>query len=75
MLFFTQIAWTISDETTQDAYPNANSPAEIRAQAGATFKITDTKLQVPAATLSTEDHNRLLKQLKKKKDLKKLLNG
>ena len=74
VLFFTQINWAITDETTQDAYPNANSPVpEIRAPTGTTFKITDTKLQVPVATLSTEDHNRLLEQLKK--GFKKPLNG
>ena len=31
---------------------------------GATFKITDTKLYVPVVTLSTEDDNKLLEQLK-----------
>ena len=31
---------------------------------GATFKITDTKLYEPVVTLSTEDDNKLLKQLK-----------
>ena len=33
-------------------------------QQGATFKITDTKLYVPIVTLSTEDDNKLLEQLK-----------
>ena len=33
-------------------------------QQGATFKITDTKLYVPIVTLSTEDNNKLLEQLK-----------
>ena len=33
-------------------------------QQGATFKITDTKLYVPTVTLSTEDDNKLLEQLK-----------
>ena len=32
--------------------------------ANATFKITDTKLYVPVVTLSTEDDNNFLKQLK-----------
>ena len=31
---------------------------------GATFKITDTKLYVPVVTLSTQDNNKLLEQLK-----------
>ena len=30
----------------------------------ATFKITDTKLQVSVVTLSTENYNKLLEQLK-----------
>ena len=46
---------------------------EIRASAGATFKIADTKLYVLVATLSTEDGNKHLEQLKQ--DLKELLNG
>ena len=46
---------------------------EIRASAGATFKIADTKLYVIAATLSTEDDNKLLEQLKQ--DLKEPFNG
>ena len=61
-------------ETTWDAEPNANpSVPEIRASAGATFKIADTKLYVIVATLSTEDDNKLLEQLKQ--DLKEPFNG
>ena len=30
----------------------------------ATFKITDTKLYVPVVTLSNQDYNKLLEQLK-----------
>ena len=37
--------------------------AEVNNPTNATFKITDTKLYVPA-TLSTEDDNKLLEQLK-----------
>ena len=33
-------------------------------QQSATFKITDTKLNVPIVTLSIKDDNKLLKQLK-----------
>ena len=63
-----------TDETTRDAEPNANPPVpEIRASAGATFKIADTKLYVIVATLSTEDDNKLLEQLKQ--DLKEPFNG
>ena len=54
-----------TDETTQDADPNANAPVpEIRAPTGSTFKIRDTKLYVPVVTLSTQDDNKLLEQLK-----------
>ena len=55
----------ITDETTRDANPNANPPVlGIRVPAGATFKITDTKLYVPVVTLSAQDDNKLLEQLK-----------
>ena len=36
----------------------------IAALTGATFKITDTKLYAPVVTLSTQDDNKLLEQLK-----------
>ena len=52
-----------------DADPNANPPVlEIRVPAGAAFKIEDTKLYVPVITLSTEDDNILLEQLKIQKN-------
>ena len=55
----------IIDDTTRDADANAYPPVlEIRAETGPTFKITGTKLYVPAVTLSTEDDNELLEQLK-----------
>ena len=38
--------------------------ARIDALTSATFKITDTKLYVPVATLSTKDDNNFLEQLK-----------
>ena len=37
---------------------------KIDAPTNATFKITDTKLFVPVVTLSTEDDNNFLEQLK-----------
>ena len=37
---------------------------EINNPTNAIFKITDTKLHVPVATLSTKDDNNFLKQLK-----------
>ena len=36
----------------------------VKAPTGATFKITDTKLYVPVVTLSTEDDNKLLEEIK-----------
>ena len=55
----------IIDDTTRDADPNADpSVLKIRAETGPTFKITGTKLYVPAVTLSAEDDNELLEQLK-----------
>ena len=36
----------------------------MNAPTGATFKITETKLYVPVVTLSTQDDNKLLEQLK-----------
>ena len=52
----------ITDEATQDADPNINPPVpEIKVSAGA---ITDTKLNVPVVTLSTQDDNKSLEQLK-----------
>ena len=55
----------ITDERTQNLDPNTNPPVlEIRTPTGATLKITDTKLYVPVVTLSTEENNKLLEQLK-----------
>ena len=49
------------DMTTRDE--EGNNPA-IVVPKNATFSITDAKLYVPVATLSTEDDNKLLEQLK-----------
>ena len=61
----------LTDITTQaakNANPNADPPVEAReridAATSATFEITDTKLYVPVATLSTEGDNNFLEQLK-----------
>ena len=55
----------ITDKTTLDANPNADPPVpEIRAPTDATFEITNTKLYLLVVTLSTEDDNKLLQQLK-----------
>ena len=57
----------LTDITTQTSRAaqgdNPASPA-INASANARFKITDTKLYVPVVTLSTEDDNNFLEQLK-----------
>ena len=52
-----------TDETTHNADSNSHHH-EIRASAGATFKITDAKLYVLVVTLSAEEDNKLLEQLK-----------
>ena len=55
----------ITSKVTRDADPDVNpAVAEINNPTGATFKTTDTKLYLPVATLSTEDDNKLLEQLK-----------
>ena len=52
-------------KATRDADPDAHpAVAEINNPTNATFKITDTKLYVPVVTLSTEDDDKLLEQLK-----------
>ena len=57
----------LTDITTQTARaPQGDNPARpaINAPTNATFQIKDTKLYVPVATLSTEDDNKFLEQLK-----------
>ena len=51
----------LTDMTTKDV--EGNNPA-INASTNATFKITDTRFYVPVVTLSTENDNILLEQLK-----------
>ena len=55
----------IISKATKDADPDA-SPAVAATDnpTNETFKITDPKLYVPVVTLSTEDDNKLLEQLK-----------
>ena len=53
--------------TTHGAVPaqgNVPTIPAIAAPTGATFSITDTKLYVPVVTLSTQDDNNILEQLK-----------
>ena len=61
----------LTDITTQAARianPDPDPPVEAReridAPTNAAFKITDTKLYVPVVTLSTEDDNNFLEELK-----------
>ena len=51
----------LTDITTTDA--QGDNPA-IAAPTGATFKIKDTKFYIPVVTLSAENDNKLLEQLK-----------
>ena len=55
----------ITGKVTRDADPDEDpAVAEFNNPTGAAFKITDTKLYLPVATLSTEHDNKLLEQLK-----------
>ena len=55
----------LTNKATTEAKPNANpAVVEINNPANATFKIRDTKVYVPVVTLSTQDDNKLLEQLK-----------
>ena len=64
----------ITSKATREADPDADPAVDqINNPTGATFKIKDTKLYVPLVTLSAENDNKLLEQLKQ--DLKEQLNG
>ena len=55
----------ITSKVTRDANPNANpAVAAIINPTNVEFKVTDTKLYVPAVTLSTENDKKLLEKLK-----------
>ena len=55
----------ITSEATREADLDADPPVdEINNPKNATFKIKDTKLYVPVATLSAENNNKLLGELK-----------
>ena len=55
----------ITSKATRDADPDAGpAVAAVNNPTNAKFKTTDTKLYVPLFTLSTEDDNKLLQQLK-----------
>ena len=50
---------------TTTAADSQGNPTVIEAPTGAIFIITDATLYVPVVTLSTDDDNKLLEQLKK----------
>ena len=55
----------LTSKAAREADPDANFALdEINNPTNATFKITDTKLHVPVVTLSTENDNKFLEQLK-----------
>ena len=58
----TQTEWW--RDANPDAYPPVEARERIDAPTNARFKVTDTKLYAPVFTLSTEDDNKLLEQLK-----------
>ena len=66
------LTWSENCILTVSAQGDNPARLVINAPTGATFKVTDTKLYVPVVTLSTEDDNKLLEQLKQ--DLKGKLN-
>ena len=58
-------ATVLISKATREADPDANPAVdEINNPTNATFKITDTKLYIPVVTLSAENDNKLLGQLK-----------
>ena len=55
----------LTSKVTRDADPDADPAVdEINVPTNATFKIKDTKLYVPVVTLSAENDNKFLEQLK-----------
>ena len=55
----------ITSKETRDAGPDADAAvAAVNNPTNAIFKIADTELYVPVVTLSTEDDNKFLEQLK-----------
>ena len=55
----------ITSKAKREANPNADpAVVEINNPIGATLKIKETKLYVPVVSLSTENDNKLLEQLK-----------
>ena len=55
----------ITSKATRDADPDTDpAVAAVNNPTNATFEIKDAKLYVPVVTLSTEDDNKLLEQLK-----------
>ena len=64
----------ITNKATREADPNADPAVDgINNSTNTIFKITDTKLCVPVITLSAENDNKLLEQLKT--GFKEQLNG
>ena len=64
----------ITSKATRDPDPDTDPAVDaVNNPINATFDITDTKLYVPAVTLSTEDDIKLLEQLET--GFKRLLNG
>ena len=58
------LTWSENCILTVSAQGDNPARPVIHAPTGTTFKVTDTKLYVPVVTLSTEDDNKLLEQLK-----------
>ena len=68
------MVWKLTSKATRDADPYADLAVDaIDNPTNVTFKITDTNLDVPVGTLSTENDKILLKQLRTR--FIKQLNG
>ena len=79
-MVFLILSWSencvLTSKVRRDAVPAQGvnpSVAAVNKPTNATLKITDIKLYVPVVTLSTENDNKLLEQLKT--GYKNLLNG
>ena len=58
------LTWYENYVLTRNTDPTNSAVAAVNNPTNVTFKITDTKVYVPVVTLSTEDDNKVLEQLK-----------
>ena len=58
------LTWYENYVLTRNTDPTNSAVAAVNNPTNVTFRITDTKLYVPVVTLSPEDDNKVLEQLK-----------